>query len=195
MNRKHYIDYLRAGACFLVVLDHVVIVGYRFLYPEFNEMYNSFSLLNRLITSSLWIISRLGVPMFAIITGALLFDRDYSSKLCIKKFYTNNLIPLIVVTYIWMIVYWFVSYIYTALGVDYVYNGSTWDFSLREFIYQLLFIHRGNYANIWYLGMIIGMYLFLPFVSTGIKTVMKIETRFIVIPFVMSLMIFLPQMI
>lgn len=88
-----------------------------------------------------------------------------------------------------MIIYWFVTYIYTALGVDYVYNGSTWDFSLREFIYQLLFIHRGNYANIWYLGMIIGMYLFLPLVSTGIKAVMKIETRFIVIPFVISLMI------
>ena len=64
MNRKHYIDYLRAGACFLVVLDHAVIVGYRFLYPEFHGMYNNFSLLNRLIASSLWIISRLGVSMF-----------------------------------------------------------------------------------------------------------------------------------
>lgn len=86
MNRKHYIDYLRAVASFLVVLDHVVIVGYRFLYPEFNGMYNNFSLFNRLIASSLWIISRLGVPMFAIITGALLLDRDYSSKSSIKKF-------------------------------------------------------------------------------------------------------------
>lgn len=33
------------------------------------------------------------------------------------------------------------------------------------------------------------MYLFLPIVSIGIKTVMKIETRFIVIPFVITLVI------
>lgn len=188
-GRIAYIDNLRCFACLMVVLDHTVIIGYRFLYTDFYVQYINYQAATKFFSSLLWEISRFGVPMFCMIAGSLIIRKDFADVENIKKFYKNNIVPLVVINYIWIIIYWGISYIYTRLGVDYVYNGSEWDFSFKEFIYELLWIHRGQYANIWFIPMIIGMYLFIPIVAEALKSICKKDARYFFLPLLLSVII------
>lgn len=188
-ERVAYIDNLRCFACLMVVLDHTVIVGYKFLYAEFSNNFMNYHRVIKCLSVLLWEISRFGVPMFCMLSGSLIIRKDFANKERIKIFYNNNIFPLVTINYIWIVIYWVISYIYTYVGVDYVYNGSEWDFSIKEFVYELLWIHRGHYANIWFIPMIVGMYLFMPIVAEAIKNICEINIRYLLFPLFLSVVI------
>lgn len=157
MERKRilWLDYARCFAIICVVFIHSV----ERIYVE----YDAHEIAN-LAASSLWFrniafaIGRLGVPLFLAISGYLLLDRDYSSADKIFKFYKHNLLPIVITTEIWNVIY---------DAIIFIDNGK---FDFEVLIRDLLFFKTNQMGNMWYMPMIIGVYIALPFVANAIKT-------------------------
>ena len=111
-------------------------------YTTFSRIFNFASLF----------IGRIGVPFFLMITGYLLLDRTYNDER-IRKFWKNNCKGLIIVTIIWSVIY--------AISLQFISFGSS----------QVNFSESGNlfFSHMWYMPMIIGMYLSMPFVSSALE--------------------------
>ena len=117
----------------------------------------TYSVQRQIFSISLFTIGRLGVPIFFFITGYLLLDRSYDEKNCVK-FYKRNLIGLLITTEIWVIIYncfnmWF--------------KGSECDvFTLLK---NMTFLKNTDMSHMWYMPVILGIYLLLPFVANALQ--------------------------
>lgn len=167
-RNKNY-DMIRTIAIMLVVFCHCV----EKIFIEFN--YFKISGESRIFKIVTFSFGRLGVPLFLCLTGALVLKKEFDNEKDILKFYKRNLLPLIVTYEIWNVIY--SIFIYIDTGV----------FKLSDLIHEIFFIARAPVSNIWYMPMIIGMYVGLPFLSMIIK---KINFKVIKIPFIISLIVF-----
>lgn len=89
-------------------------------------------------------IVRWGVPVFVMISGALFLNRSHS----IKKLFTKNILRIVTAFLFW-------SVLYAMVGVVF-YHCSIID-GLGQMI-------QGHY-HMWFLFMIVGLYLIVPFVE------------------------------
>ena len=103
-------------------------------------------------------ICRLGVPLFLMITGSLILNKKFETKEDIIHFYKSNLFNLVIVIMIWNIIYYIFNMFY--------YESS---FSLKDLLYVLLFMKTSPMPRMWYMSMIVGMYLALPYISVVVK--------------------------
>ena len=87
-----------------------------------------------------------------MITGYLLLDRTYNDER-VRKFWDKNCKGLVVVTVVWAVIY--------AISLQFITVGSS-TVNISE-AGTLFFSHM------WYMPMIIGMYLSMPFVSTALE--------------------------
>ena len=101
-RRIVFLDIARACAILLVVLCHSIEEIY--IMEEVHN-YTSLSIQSKLFMIVSFTISRLGVPIFLFISGYLLINRDYENDDNVKNFYKKNLLPLIITTEIWIIIY------------------------------------------------------------------------------------------
>lgn len=143
-EKKIYISYLRVIATVFVILIHA---STGFLY-DFNDFSFDWQYAN-------WINSatRCAVPLFVVISGALLLPRQENILDSYKKRIPRLLYPFI----FWTIVY--IIYILTRSGL-----WSIWpQHQILDFAKNKL-IHGAN-AHLWYLYMIIGLSFAVPFLS------------------------------
>lgn len=150
-----YLDGLRVVATLAVVLLHVSAQYWG------KETISSPSWLTATLYDG---IVRWCVPVFVMISGALLLDPDRSVKQAwrIKRV----LIPLV----IWSGVYAFVEH---ALG-------TSWVDTLRSFL-------TGHY-HLWYIYMLIGLYLILPLLKI-ISENERLESYFLLLVFIFNFVI------
>lgn len=97
------------------------------------------------------------MPIFFAITGYLLLDRDYSTDQKILSFYKHNLLPLILTSEIWIVIY----FIRSVIKSTYVL--------ISDLILDMLFLKTPPMGHMWYIPVIIGIYIAIPFVSNAIK--------------------------
>lgn len=142
-SRVSYIDITKILAIVLVLMFHV---------PSFCGV-DSWNENLPIAWNVSFCVSMLGVPLFMMSTGALLLDRDFSSKSKVVSFYKNNLITILVPGILW-------SLIYYVLLTDHITIGG--------FIKTLLFMNKPE-EHLWYIRMIILYYLFMPFISRMLK--------------------------
>lgn len=143
-EKNTYISYLRVIATVFVILIHA---STGFLY-DFNNFSFDWQYAN-------WINSatRCAVPLFVVITGALLLPRQENILHSYKKRIPKLLYPFL----FWTIVY--IIYILIRSGV-----WSIWpQHQILEFAKNKL-IHGAN-AHLWYLYMIIGLSFAVPYLS------------------------------
>ena len=153
-NRILYLDVLRSIAILLVVLCHSIESAYPNLY--------GLSFQSQFFKIVLFTFSRLGVPIFLFLTGALVLKKDFNNDEDVKKFYKHNLLPLIITYEIWVVIYNLFNLI--------MYNN----FVAKDFLYEILFLKNcSNMIHIWYMPTIIGIYLVLPFISKIINVFSK----------------------
>lgn len=154
-NRIAYLDGLRVVSTLAVVLLHVSAQYWG------TETISSPSWLTATLYDG---IVRWCVPVFVMISGALLLDPDRSVKQAwrIKRV----LIPLV----IWSGVYAFVEH---ALG-------TSWVDTLRSFL-------TGHY-HLWYIYMLIGLYLILPLLKK-ISENERLESYFLLLVFIFNFVI------
>ena len=167
-RNKNY-DMIRTIAIMLVVFCHCI----EKIYLKFN--YFELSNVSRYFMIASFTMARLGVPLFLCLTGALVLKKEFNDEKDILKFYKRNLVPLVVTYEIWNVIYTIFIYIDTGI------------FNFSDLIHEMIFITRVPVSNIWYMPMIIGMYVGLPFLSMIVK---KFNFRVIKIPFIISLIAF-----
>lgn len=141
-----YIDLLKVISAMTIVLLHTSSISYSF--------YSQDSLpIERLVLKELWYISRFAVPVFVMITGFLLLQKDkiITWEIAIKKYSFRMIIVLLTIglCFTWLETIFDSKEIAISQLPDVLYNlstGQTWD-------------------HLWYLYMLIGLYLVLPVVK------------------------------
>jgi len=154
MARTSYISVLRIVAIFLVILIHSSS-GY------LNS--NDFSSFDWSYANWINSFSRFSVPLFVIISGALLLQKNESTGQFYKKRLLKIVPPFIFWTIIYL-VYYFIRYI------DFEYVGFPQVINI-----VLIRLKSGTNAHLWYLYMLIGLYLAIPFVRKIVGNCTKRE--------------------
>ena len=162
MSRKRviFIDYIRALAILMVIMCHVIDVNCLF-WLGYQEMSGA----RQIIIYTLLIFGRCGVPLFLMITGYLLLDRDYSHGKW-KSFYLHKWLHLFLLTEIWFA-------IYEAFAVCVQGKPFVW----KDFILRLLFIEEPVLSHAWYLPMILKLYLLIPLIAQIVKNCKTYRTK------------------
>lgn len=168
-TRIEWIDLVRAIAILTVLYIHSVDG----IYIISSDAIVNLTMISRLFQYASLFIGRIGVPFFLMITGYLLLDRTYDDNK-IMKFWTKNCKKLIIVT-----IFWAVIYAFSIMFVD--FHSTT-----------INPVEAGNlyFSHMWYMPMIIGMYLSLPFVSAAVekfneKTILQATVLFSLLAFLL----------
>ena len=147
-TRVEWIDFVRAIAILTVLYIHATDG----IFIISSDAIMNYTIYSRIFNFASLFIGRIGVPFFLMITGYLLLDRTYNDER-IRKFWKKNCKGLIIVTVIWAIIY--------AVSLQFITVGSN----------QVNISEAGTlfFSHMWYMPMIIGMYLSMPFVSSALE--------------------------
>ena len=164
---KNYISNLRNLATFAVIVLHVTAP----FVLKFNKItFASWQLAN-LIDSML----RFGVPVFVMISGAVLLDRSEPLNIFLSKRLKRIFLPFL----FWSIVYFIFTYV-----------GHFQKFSVAQ-LAQILTdkLLKGTYYHLWYIYMILGVYLFVPIVRKWVQNSTRQELHYFLILWAITLFI------
>ena len=153
------LDIIRSIAIIFVVLNHSVESYFNLEDFDTAVAINTWGQSGIML---LFTIGRMGVPLFLMLTGYLMLVRDYDKPGAIKKFWLHNLLSLVITWEIWLFLY----NIFLA-----VHNNAPFD--VAGWIRQMTFTGPLEITHYWYMPMIIGIYVFIPFIAKGIKNVPK----------------------
>ncbi|WP_243347064.1 acyltransferase [Parabacteroides sp. FAFU027] len=103
-------------------------------------------------------LGRFAVPVFVMLSGALLLDRELPVKDFLKKRFSRILYPFL----FWSLIYIAVSLYYKSLHGHHL-NWS----NVPAWIGKLLI--NGSSYHFWYIYMILGLYLFIPVLGKWIR--------------------------
>ena len=131
-------------------------------------------------------IGRLGVPLFLMISGYLLLGRRYDEEGC-RRFWKRNWLHLFFLTIVWILLY----QVFFALrgSNSYIPEPESTDLVIR----QLFMAQPLSMAHMWYLPMILGVYLLIPFVSNALLSMDRKQLLFPVLIF--SVVFFVPSVV
>ena len=168
-TRVEWIDLVRAIAILTVLYIHATDG----IYIISSDAIVNYTLFSRVFNFASLFIGRIGVPFFLMITGYLLLDRAYDDER-VRKFWQKNCKGLIIVTVIWAVIY--------AISLQFITVGSG----------VVNYSEAGNlfFSHMWYMPMIIGMYLSMPFVASALKhfddeTIWQATNVFTVLAFIL----------
>ena len=120
---------------------------------------NFMSWYSKLFAITGFTVGRLGVPLFLFLTGYLLLDRVYDVGK-IQRFWKRNWLGILVTTEIWIVLY----DVFLRL-----FHFQHW--STKELIRDMLFMDQVHMGHMWYMLMIIGVYLCIPFAARALRNV------------------------
>ena len=136
-KRIFYLDFIRALAIIFVLLAHITRAFFQ----------NASNLYFRYLCASLIDFGVLGVPLFLMISGALLLNKDYKLSTFLKRRYIRVIIPFL---------FWNIIIIFSKI----IFEGKTVTLSNIKHMY---------FYNFWFVWMILGVYLFIPVINSFIK--------------------------
>lgn len=143
MNSQiNFISVLRSCACFMVVYLHCAGTFVAQIDDQFNWWSSTF----------IDVLTRCSVPIFVMITGALLGNNTDEYSVFIKKRISRIVVPLIIWGFIYILFYYFLK------GDDY---------SIKKIV--SVFISGPISFHLWYLYMIVGIYLFIPIINPWLQ--------------------------
>ena len=163
-QREFWLDLARSIAIISVSFNHALhrsfLTGNRSL-DEFQLMSAPASLLK----AFLYVFSRIGVPLFLMISGALLIPRNFEDKSVIKRFIRHNWWAILRTTLIWLFIYFWYLQIFSGsiLRTRGVFAA------VLNSVSTLFFFNQTTYGNMWYMPMILCVYLIIPVFSIGLK--------------------------
>jgi len=158
-ERKYYLDLARAVAILSITLNHAVNRSYDNYYYQQAE-FQSIALWDSAFKAIITVFSHIGVPLFLMISGALLFTKRMENGNDLKKFYRHNLLGLLITTEIWyVIIYFFMVFLDPATNI--LEGGPL--LVLGGLIQTMLFQNQTTMASLWYMPMIMSLYTTIPF--------------------------------
>ena len=156
-----WINNLRVLAMFFVVIIHTsspLIMGYGHVPLSdwiWGDFYNG--------------LARFGVPVFVMITGALLLPREYE----LGDFFKRRLGRIIPPFIFWSLVY----VAYAWYNEDITFTPDIWA-DTKIVLHQLKF---GAYYHLWYVYMLIGLYFVIPVLSKFVRNASEKEIVYFLI--------------
>ena len=155
LNRIQGLDLIRAFAITCVLIVHILDVS----HTGYNiEYYHSLSAFSKIFFFLFYTIGRLGVPLFFFLTGYLLISRDYNHDNT-EKFYRHNFLTLLLTWEIWIPIYNWIAWWYYDVP-----------FHISTLVKNMLFIEPVFVLTTWYMPVILGIYLFIPYLSRVLKS-------------------------
>ena len=163
-ERLKWLDTVRGIAILCVIMCHVVEGG---IYELTVRGMQSVGTISKLFAFVMFSIGRLGVPFFLLTSGYLLLDKEYNDKAC-KNFWKSKCCGLLIAIEFWIVIYnVFLHFFY---GVEISLIGTA---------KEMLLLKSSPMNHMWYMPMILGMYITIPFVANALHT---IELKTIAIP-------------
>ena len=148
------LDIIRIIALVFVILIHCVESNWNIGLSGMTQL----SAPIQLLVIVLYSFGRLSVPLFLFLTGYLMLSRNYKSS-DVLPFYKNKVLRLLAATELWIAIYY----------IFYVVIGWS-EFNILTLVKQMLFLNSGVLPpHMWYMPMIIGLYIFIPFVSKALQ--------------------------
>ncbi len=135
-ERIFYLDFLRAFAIICVLICHCDMF--------FDKLDTPLVVISQLVFHD---IGRMGVPIFLMISGALLLGKEYNLSNFLKKRFVRIIYPFI---------FW-VFLIVTGIVIINNDYKLAWD------------VIVGNFSVTWYFWTLIGIYLFIPIINSFLK--------------------------
>lgn len=137
-NRIFYYDFLRAFAIIAVIMCHV------------DPFFGSWSDINIkfIFHSGFHGIGLIGVPIFLMLSGALLLNKEYTLSYFIKRRFSRIFPPFL----FWILIIMLFGIFYFNWDYNYLWN-----------------IFIGNGSIMWYFWLLIGIYLSIPILNSFIK--------------------------
>lgn len=177
-QRLYWVDTLRLVAMLMVITAHCV------------DIYNATpqeDSLNSFWGAFIGSLMRPSVPLFAMMTGLLLLPIREGAKEFYKKRIPRVLIPMVV----WSVIYYLIPWLTGVVGLDKSVISILFPFefapsqqlgdSLRN-VALIPFTFNGYTTHMWYLYMLIGLYLFMPFFSAWVeKEERTLKTTYIIL--------------
>ncbi|MDI3322360.1 acyltransferase [Pinibacter soli] len=172
-KRLLFADSLRVLATISVILIHV---SGPILY-KYGHISNSTWWMGNIFDSS----ARFGVPIFLMLTGALILPRTIEIKSFFQKRISRIVYPFL---------FWSIIYIIRDLIIK-VHAGN--DMSVYE-IYKFVFIRLKDGASyhLWYVYMIIGIYLIFPVIGKWVLKSSNKEISYYIIIWIIVILLDLP---
>lgn len=166
-NEYFGISILRILATFSVIMIHVsgpIVVDY-----------GNVSNFDWNIANFYDAISRYSVPIFFMISGALLLNKDYR----LMEFLKGKLIKIVLPFIIWSLFYSIIN--------RYVLNEETFD--IIKIIKDVFY---GSEYHLWFIYALIGVYLTVPIIRQWIKRASQKEILYFIIIWIITLVIGIP---
>ncbi len=187
-NRIVWVDLLRLIAMLMVITAHCT------------DMYNATPQEDPM--AGFWgmfigSMMRPSVPLFAMMTGLLLLPVNSSPSEFYRKRIPRVLIPMV----LWSVLYYLVPWFTGLMGLDksiisvmfpYVYEPSQELGATMKNIAQIPFTFNFYTTHMWYIYMLIGLYLLMPFFSAWVKMNDKALTKAYLV--LWSISLFLPYL-
>lgn len=169
-----WINNLRLIAMFAVIVLHTA--------SPLLFLYNSAPVSNWIVADIYNAIVRFAVPVFVMITGALLLHREYELSDFLKKRIGRLILPFL----FWSLVYigyqWYIEII--------VFNNDTWA-NVKLILHQL---KTGASYHLWYVYLLIGLYLFIPILSRFIRNATEKEILYFLAIWFLTILISKPYL-
>lgn len=160
-ERYIFIDILKILCCFLVIVNHT---NSR-IFGNVVSLEDGMSL-TYLLSMAYFYLSRLAVPIFFMISGALLLNRDRSIKDIVK----NKLAKFVLIVVLFSMGY-------------YIYNAIRWGVNIWHPSYILEFfqtIYHEHYTNAyWFLYSYIGLLILLPILRKMVSSFSKKDYHYL----------------
>ena len=151
-NRILYLDEVRSLAIILVVLGHLIRM--------FSNDFASWQ-----VCCGVFSLTRIGVPLFFTVSGALLLTRKHDVKMFLEKRFKRVFLPFA----FWIIVY-------MILGVVIWHNEFTWRYAS-----EITFGMHPLCELFWFIWSLIGVYLLIPVLSSFIREYGDFGARYLII--------------
>lgn len=159
-KRILYLDEVRSLAIILVVLGHII----RYYSNDFTSWF---------ICSGIFSLTRIGVPLFFTVSGALLLTRKHVVMEFLEKRFKRVVLPF---------AFWIIVYI--ILGV------VIWHYTLTpKYCFKIILGSSGLSSIFWFIWSLIGIYLLIPMISSFIREYDIFAYKyFIIITLILSLL-------
>lgn len=160
-KRMFYLDLARVIAIISISLNHAVNRSYSNYSSQMAEFF-ALPLGSTVFKAVISIFSRIGVPLFLMITGVLILNKKMESADHVKRFYKHNLLSLLITTEIWyVLMYWF--RVLCAPNNPVLAERGLLG-AIAGMFETMLFQNQITLGSMWYMPMILCIYTTLPFV-------------------------------
>ena len=159
-KRSLYLGVARTVAIISISLNHAVNRTYK-NYEGQQLEFLTIPLIDTVLKSIITVFSKLGVPLFLMISGALLMNKRMEGPVDVKRFYRHNLLDLLITAEIWYAIIYWCKLIIGTDGIS--LSDLTFAQAIAGMVKTMLFLDQSTLDSMWYMPMILCLYTTLPF--------------------------------